>query len=439
MHASALYDLITTPRYMPYVMTAGPLDVAAWKQQLLVLGQSTSSAQIRLILYTMSARRLFETAMVSRAHYSVVAEFLAFLACNGIEEDAMSADGSETTSDACRDDLHILAPRVRWPSPGLVDLAGLDDLPPELALQIVRALTFADRGRLALASERSSDLVAYDLKVLAETILHHFQLRHDEVRLMQAATGTVIGGSTITTLVAPHRSFTPGDLDCIVPCYKGHAVVDFLRIGSGYEVIATGLGFHGVPHVNRVWTMEKGSLTINVVECLTENVLDIILCFHMSCVYGFWNADCVWHGYAGLTADGTAVTTPTKFPYPSEQNTVTDIWNVTHKYIDRGLTIAVNELPWKHTCGVDKDCPATIRTTDDDGCSSVSFPPWAYSGDARPIIPTTWTFRGTGCAQGALLRAGSPYWPAGAPHDRAWEGLFRSQIAHGSPPLSSSP
>ncbi|KAJ6509219.1 hypothetical protein C8R47DRAFT_1065525 [Mycena vitilis] len=78
-------------------MTAGPLDVAAWKQQLLVLGQSTSSAQIRLILYTMSARRLFETAMVSRAHYSVVAEFLAFLACNGIEEDTMSADGSETS------------------------------------------------------------------------------------------------------------------------------------------------------------------------------------------------------------------------------------------------------------------------------------------------------------------------------------------------------
>ncbi|KAJ6479196.1 hypothetical protein C8R47DRAFT_1074638 [Mycena vitilis] len=163
----------------------------------------SSSAQIRLILYTMSARRLFETAMVSRAHYSVVAEFLALLACNGIEEDAMSADGSETrdsgdsVSDACRDDLHILAPR-------LTSLVWTTS-PPELALQIVRALTFADRGHLTLASERSSDLVAYDLKVLAETILHHFQLRHDEVRLMQAATGTVIGGSTITTLVAPHR------------------------------------------------------------------------------------------------------------------------------------------------------------------------------------------------------------------------------------------
>ncbi|KAJ6515101.1 hypothetical protein C8R47DRAFT_1206447 [Mycena vitilis] len=134
----------------------------------------------------------------------------------------MSADGSETSDSGDSDDLHILAPR-------LTSLVWTTS-PPELALQIVRALTFADRGHLTLASKRSSDLVAYDLKVLAETILHHFQLRHDEVRLMQAATGTVIGGSTITTLVAPHRSFTPGDLDCIVPCYKGHAVVDFLRI-----------------------------------------------------------------------------------------------------------------------------------------------------------------------------------------------------------------
>ncbi|KAJ6494901.1 hypothetical protein C8R47DRAFT_1213561 [Mycena vitilis] len=436
MHASALYSLITTPRYMPYVVTAGPLDVTTWKQQLLVLGQSVSLEQIRLILYTMSARRLFETAVVSRVHYSVVAEFLAFLAHNEIEEDTMSSDGSESSDSVDSDDLYTLFPPPRVDS---ANPAGMDDLPPELTLQIVRSLDFADRARLALASERSSDLVAYDLRASAERLLRHFQLQHDEVRLMQTATGTVIGGSTITALVAPHRPFTPGDLDCIVPCYKGHAVVDFLRMGSGYQVAATGLNFHGVPHVNRLWTMEKGSLTINVVECSTANVLDIILCFHMSCVYGFWDADCVWHGYPGLTADGTAITSPTKFPYPSEENTITDIWNVTHKYIDRGLTIAVNELPWKHTCGADKDCPATIRTTDDEGCSSVSFPSWAYSGDALPIIPSTWTFRGTGCAQGTLSRAGSPYWPAGAPHDRAWEGLFRSQIAHGSPPASSSP
>ncbi|KAJ6509260.1 hypothetical protein C8R47DRAFT_681854 [Mycena vitilis] len=79
----------------------------------------------------MSARRVFETAIVSRIHYSVVAEFLAFLAHNEIKEDTMSTDGSESSDSVDSDDLYTLfAPRVLSPEQDTGDRAALSHQHP---------------------------------------------------------------------------------------------------------------------------------------------------------------------------------------------------------------------------------------------------------------------------------------------------------------------
>ncbi|KAJ6477467.1 hypothetical protein C8R47DRAFT_1220003 [Mycena vitilis] len=404
----------------------GFLDADAWDEQLKFIGGPASPYQRRLVLYTMSATRLFETALFSRRHFLVVAEFLNFVTTNEQEEDAMSVDGSEHSLDAAigtRDagDIEGLDMQLRP--------TGFQSLPTEIALVIVRNMKFSDRAHFAGASEYASDLVATTLHLNARRLLQKYKLCFAQIRLMQTATGAVIAGSTMTDMVATQPLLPSGDsIDIVAPSGKGHAVVDYLQLASSYTTRSQVSQYNYATNIARVWSLKSHSLTINVIESLTENVLDVVLNFKMTCVYGIWTAKGVWHAYPDLTEGGIAVTTPVKFPLQETDTMVRRAWRALHKYMAGGMTIALNELPMQHVCGMDLNCPATVRLVGDKGCSFNAFPSWPYDREAEEIPLSCWTLAGTGCNQGILSTAGGTATVATANLHSEWNMLMRLYI-----------
>lgn len=81
---------------IPPVWSIDQLDAEAWHGQLELLASTDSSAHVRMVFSTMSARRLFDTLLVSPKHYSLVAAFLDFIRNNDLDEDECSDDGSDS-------------------------------------------------------------------------------------------------------------------------------------------------------------------------------------------------------------------------------------------------------------------------------------------------------------------------------------------------------
>ncbi|KAK7031314.1 hypothetical protein R3P38DRAFT_2773878 [Favolaschia claudopus] len=75
------------------------------------------------------------------------------------------------------------------------------------------------------------------------------------------------------------------------------------------------------------------------------------------------------------------------------------------KYADLGFEVGVGEFPRSHVCGQDKNCPATVRSSDDDGCRFYAFPEWKFTRDEGPPRPTCWSMSGRGCTVGILSGA----------------------------------
>ncbi|KAJ6494908.1 hypothetical protein C8R47DRAFT_1213567 [Mycena vitilis] len=148
----------------------------------------------------------------------------------------------------------------------------------------------------------------------------------------------------------------------------------------------------------------------------------------MSCVYGIWTAKGVWHAYPDITEDGIAITTPWKFPLQESASTIRRAWKALHKYMARGMTIALNELPMQHVCGVDLNCPTTLRLVGDKGCSFNAFPDWPYNADVEEVPLTCWTLGGTGCAQGILATGRGTPIVATANRHSEWNLLMKLYI-----------
>ncbi|KAJ6494903.1 hypothetical protein C8R47DRAFT_1213563 [Mycena vitilis] len=429
-------------RQLPCIITTGILDAEAWTEQLAFLESSASVASKRTVLYTMSAIRLFETSLISAAHFTVIREFLAFLEEHDLEEDAMSTDGSgdecdfeedamstDDSGDECENNgdesgLVSVPPHSKAGSCHMI----LDDLPPEISLKIIEDLPFSDRSRFSRSSQHSADLVGYTTEASATRHLERFHLCFREVRLMLTAMGTVVTGSILTALAAPLRAFHPNNLDFVAPVGHGSAVVDFLGLGAHYRPGGQESHYCNHAFIARLWTLTCGDLKINVIEGKTWNPLDVILSSQLSCIYGYLGANGVWHAYPDLTTEGIALTSPSKFPLRHGAAHGSSIRTLAHKYMARGLTVALNELPRDHVCGVDKDCPATLRTSDDNGCAFVPFPRWSFSAEAESVIPACWSFGGSGCPQGILARYGGNVHRMSMAEDWNWYRVMRAHV-----------
>ncbi|KAJ7893234.1 hypothetical protein B0H13DRAFT_1886480 [Mycena leptocephala] len=396
------------------VLTDGELDIAAWLEQLDFLLHSGDAYRKRLVLYTMSAKRLFDTVLISRAHFDVVSEFLEFLHDREPEEDELSIHSIETDSGS-DSDMSV----SEGQSPALHSdegiHIGLGDLPADVGLKIMGCLPLADRFRLTIASPPMMDLVSTALRSTATLLLWRFKLRFADVRLLLTATVSLISGSTVAALACPEPTFAPGDLDFFTPSGRGRLVVDFLASAAAYTVTKELEEYKNAIAIGRMWTLHRGDVKINVIESLTSNPFHAVLNFHLTGV----------------------IATPVKLPIPHLVPAHINTWKVLHKYMDRGFTIALNEYPKPHTCGTDPNCPVTLRTTDDKGCLYVPFPPWPYGDDVESHPPLCWSLGRTGCPQGILSRNGSTMSLATQDTHSVWHVLMRNYIARTVPPTPS--
>ncbi|KAJ7910222.1 hypothetical protein B0H13DRAFT_2329498 [Mycena leptocephala] len=367
------------PRLVPYLTPENALDADAWEDQLEFLQECPDTRRVRMVLYTMSAERLFDTSRLSSKLYRVVSDYLEFLRSNDLEEDDGLTTDDESDSDT--------EPAANIEGEGThAAPAGFDDLPLEIGLDILGALSYRERSRLCGVSVGSAHLAAMSLQSAAVNILSRFNLNFQDVRLMQTVTGAVI------------------------------SVVDFIMLSAHYEVTANSSEYSNIMGISRMWTMKLAdALQIKVIESCTSNPLDLITTFHLSCVYGAWLANGVWHGYSRLTNAGAVITTPCRFPV-------------------EGFTITPGELPQPHECGKDLDCPATLRTSNDSGCSFGAFPTWPYSDEAAAIPATCWTMGGTGCRQGILEQDGQVISSSNWSADAIWYSIMRAYIDLTSPP-----
>ncbi|KAJ6495745.1 hypothetical protein C8R47DRAFT_1069594 [Mycena vitilis] len=369
------------------------------------------SVQSRMVLATMSADRLFNTALISVHLFGLISDFFDFLRNHEMDEDDMS-ENDMSGDDMSDDDMpeegptdsdteFEIVPRHSNVSACIASSPmGFDDLPPEIGLQVVRDLVLADRTRLAQTCNNSADVVAQALQDEAAKILSHFGLRFGHIRLMLTATGSVVAGPVVAALARVGTSFQPPDLTFVAIRGRGGVVLDFLHMAGGYQPVRRAGEY--ISGLGKLWSaVNVVGTKINVIESLTNSPFDVIGQFHLSCVYGAWTANGLLHGYPQLTAAGHTIATPVKLPLTSHSHRASN-WDVLHLYIDRGFAIDLNTYDADHVCGVDPNCPATLRTTDDSGCSFSFFPRWIYDDEVEEVPPTCWTLSGTGCVRGIL-------------------------------------
>ncbi|KAJ7831811.1 hypothetical protein B0H13DRAFT_2371263 [Mycena leptocephala] len=108
------------------------LDSEAWLGQLEFLAVAEFSFEVRMVLSTMTAKRLLETAVVSEKHYALVSDFLDYLRNNDLDTDPMSEEEEDSLPVAACDNESGYLP------------SALVDMPVEVSLRVVDDLRLAD-------------------------------------------------------------------------------------------------------------------------------------------------------------------------------------------------------------------------------------------------------------------------------------------------------
>ncbi|KAJ7502473.1 hypothetical protein B0H11DRAFT_1907049 [Mycena galericulata] len=388
------------PKCSPRCFTLKPpmlfLAHDTWESQVLALQQSPGAVASRTILSTMTPMDLVATALRSRSMFRVIVEYLNFMSSNAVDDAEFTDDEDGSDDEETERILHT--------EQGF-------GIPAELTLRILSGLDIADQLRVARSSRHGTALAAVSLQDRASHLLGAFNLRFIDVRLLLAATGAVISGSAVVALLQPPRtSFQPADLDFFTCNDGGYIVARFLSAaaGSSYRQISFQEPYDFARGVSKVHTLqeEHGTRKIIVIEGYTSNPLDIVMHFHSTPVWGAWTSKGVWHGSPELTLRGIAITTPYLLPVENGGNNG-PIQSILSKYIDRGFTFSFNEYAQPHICGVDLRCPATLRSSDDEGCLNFNWPTWDLSAHSAPFIDVSWAMRGGGCSLGIRAASGA--------------------------------
>ncbi|KAK6978175.1 hypothetical protein R3P38DRAFT_3235936 [Favolaschia claudopus] len=264
-----------------------------------------------------------------------------------------------------------------------------------------------------LMQSTARDLSPEDTKLRSELLqymtthlLSHFELRYGDVKLMQAATGTFISGSFVAALI--HRTFLPNDLDFFCGYDRTENIVRYFenQLDSNFTVVSgdeEGYGnLHGVRRVTTLST-PRGSV-IHVIESYSDSPLPLILNFHSAPTRGVVGWDKFSHFEVHRAKNGLALVTPESLTVkPDDLDSQVAAWRILHKYMRRGVTF-VYEYNIPHECGKHIECPATLRTTSDDGCLHIQLPAVKIPEFSSPATPTfAWTLGPVGmCSTGRL-------------------------------------
>ncbi|KAK7056108.1 hypothetical protein R3P38DRAFT_1376506 [Favolaschia claudopus] len=254
---------------------------------------------------------------------------------------------------------------------------------------------------------RDDDLLCRQLlQYMITRLLSHFELQYGDVKLMQAATGTLISGSFIAALM--QQSFTPNDLDFFCGYDQTDNIIRYFQNQhpSILTVDARDVESYGNVHgVHRVTTLStpRGSI-IHIIESFSDAPRELILNFHSAPTRGVVSSTTFSHYEIHRARNGLALVTPDSlFVKPEDSDSQIAAWHILHKYMRRGVTF-IFEYNVPHECGQHIDCPATLRNTSDDGCLHIDLPTVPIPDFSASETPTlTWTLGPVGmCSTGRV-------------------------------------
>ncbi|KAK7008131.1 hypothetical protein R3P38DRAFT_3211782 [Favolaschia claudopus] len=273
----------------------------------------------------------------------------------------------------------------------------------ESRLAVLGALLRSDFGRLS-GDDRS--LCSILLQGRISDILADFGLSYGDIKVMQAATGTLISGSVIPAIIRVAVPFELGDVDFYCGNGNGLNVVRYLTfVGDLSEEADITPNYSDLFGLRRVWTLQSPQgRSINVIETQSDSPLDAILNFHSTPPRGAISWDRFSHYDINRARNGIALVTPsTMHINTTDLARQKRIWEVIHKYTKRGFTFVFDYEP-SHECGRHIECPATRRTTVDEGCLHIALPavPIPHFREHNDFI-TTWTLTTAGVCRNGVI------------------------------------
>ncbi|KAK7050144.1 hypothetical protein R3P38DRAFT_3173208 [Favolaschia claudopus] len=290
------------------------------------------------------------------------------------------------------------------------------------AMQSIKLHRFNPNGTLEHKSVAAvfRRLIQYNTSALDGTDLHirqlltqymiiHalglFHLSYGDIKLLLAATGTRLSGSVIAAIL--QGTFVPNDLDFYCPRGSADDAMVFMRDVCAYHLsFEASRDYDDVFGIRRVLTLRNASgKQVNIVETYSDYALDVILAFHSTAPRGAISWDRFSHFEINRVRKGVALATPSSMRLAG--NTLegqVQMWRILHKYQGRGFVFEYDH-PLPHECGVHIDCPATLRTIDDDGCLHIDLLPSTIPDFKRSSTPVfTWTLAPVGICESGLVR-----------------------------------
>ncbi|KAF8203576.1 hypothetical protein K438DRAFT_1757887 [Mycena galopus ATCC 62051] len=157
------------------------------------------------------------------------------------------------------------------------------------------------------------------------------------------------------------------------------------------------LRYDGATAISMVWWMQNKSSTrkINVIESMGEQSPDTVLAFHSTAVMNAWSASGVWFGYPALTESAVSLT----------RRACRRAWNIIHKLQRRGFTFGFGRWDEPHTCGEPYNCPSTLRSAGDAGCTFIPFPFTDVTLRKAPFAEISWKLTTAGACIAATPHA----------------------------------
>ncbi|KAJ7039420.1 hypothetical protein C8F04DRAFT_1178959 [Mycena alexandri] len=287
----------------------------------------------------------------------------------------------------------------------------LSAMPNELFCLILPNLSLGDRQSLSRVSRKMASLCSRELQAGLNRLLKRFSLCHAEIRFMQSATMTVLGGQSIPHLL--NYDCLPNYLDFHAPDVTYKSVLRFFTLATGCEgrpAIFNNLNApEGFDDSTRFVQRADETEYIRVLRSLTNSGLDSITYSPFTHLFGAVTHYGLWLAYANTSTTG--LTMPNRecldFDDPATEDRVSD----NYKHFSSHFSLA-DHLYKPHDCGIDWECTMTVRSTIDDGCVSIFFPSPPMGENVLPdvVYPSEsvmlWCLGGGICPRGVSRRIG---------------------------------
>jgi hypothetical protein len=255
----------------------------------------------------------------------------------------------------------------------MTSCGALDVLPQELMDIILGMLDLKSRIKMTRVSKTFYVLYTFLLERRVTRILVGHGLQYHVVRLLLAATPTVMGGYAITQALGLDIPVTRGSLEFYTPNYASHEVKAFLKSTCAYHR-------HGATSTEgelRVVPFSNGISHIRLIECVGDPVKGVLM-YVSTHQMGYWDGRQVNHAYGELTASRRTLTTARHLVMQNDVEDHRAVWRAVQRSVLRGFSW-IFELPCAHTCGVHLSCPATLRSSNDGGWLHLNLPSASYA------------------------------------------------------------